>query len=541
MTGAPVTFGDCARCGRRVGIQGRQHCARCHYALAHRPVKQECPGCGKQKALGKATGRCVLCSRVCVRCGHPIGRKGRELCRTCRAKARRAAAQQPCPRCGKPGRIREDTGWCGHCSHPGRPPAPDAACRGCGTVTHLAGAGLCPHCYDRSPHRIFVRAANLAASLNDPPSWLTDFAGYLAPRHHAARACQMITVLGRLLREPGPAHPQALLEHAATASVPLARALEDFFTRHGLALPRGHEEPAAARRRQRRLQAIPPPLRAAAGAFAEHELNGRQRALRAGTRPRQHATIESHLTTIRDLAIFLTATTAVTDWATVSTADIEAFLATQPSRAAHRLGGLRRFFSFAARHRLILASPVAGITIGQPSGFHGRALSRHQQRSLFRRWTSGRDDIHPHEAATGLLALVHGATTQEICHLTVAAIDPPRQAVHLPGRPHPTPLDPWTWAAIQRCLAHRQALGTDNPHLLVTRVTKATQVPANAHYVKNTVAAAGVRPRILRSSRLLAMVNTADPKLVAEAFGMTRDAVTAYLADRVDPTRLADL
>src|SRR6266536_2861460 len=295
------------------------------------------------------------------------------------------------------------------------------------------------------------------------------------------------------LREAGPAHPQALLEHAATASVPLARALEDFFTRHGLALPRGHEEPAAARRRQRRLQAIPPPLRAAAGAFAEHELNGRQRALRAGTRPRQHATIESHLTTIRDLAIFLTATTAVTDWATVSTADIEAFLATQPSRAAHRLGGLRRLFSFAARHRLILASPVAGITIGQPSGFHGRALSRHQQRSLFRRWTSGRDDIHPHEAATGLLALVHGATTQEICHLTVAAIDPPRQAVHLPGRPHPTPLDPWTWAAIQRCLAHRQALGTDNPHLLVTRVTKATQVPANAHYVKNTVAAAGVR------------------------------------------------
>jgi hypothetical protein len=31
------------------------------------------------------------------------------------------------------------------------------------------------------------------------------------------------------------------------------------------------------------------------------------------------------------------------------------------------------------------------------------------------------------------------------------------------------------------------------------------------------------------------------PQLVAEAFGMTRDAVTAYLADRVDPTRLADL
>ena len=72
-------------------------------------------------------------------------------------------------------------------------------------------------------------------------------------------------------------------------------------------------------------------------------------------------------------------------------------------------------------------------------------------------------------------------------------------------------------------------------------MTKATRAPADSGYVKNVLAPAGVRPRILRSSRLLAMVNTADPKLVAEDFGMTRDAVTAHLADRVDPTRLADL
>jgi site-specific recombinase XerC len=400
---------------------------------------------------------------------------------------------------------------------------------------------LCPRCYDKSPHRIAVRAGNLAASLRDAPAWLPGFASYLAPRHHAASACQMITVLGRLLRDGGPAHPQALLERAIAVNVPLARALEDFFTRYGLALPPGHEEHAAARRRQRRLQAIPPPLRAAAEAFAEHELNGRQRALRAGTRPRQHATIEAHLTAIRDLALFLTAATAITDWATVDAGDVQAFLAAQPARAAHRLSALRRFFGFAARRRLILANPSRGITVTQPSGFHGPALSRDHQRELFRRWTSGHDDVHPHEAATGLLALIHGATTQEIRHLAVDAIDHTAQAVHLPRRPHPTPLDPWTWTAIQRCLAHRQALASDNPHLLVTRVTKATRGPADSGYVKNTLAGAGVRPRILRSSRLLAMVNTADPKLVADAFGMTRDAVTAYLADRVDPTRLADL
>jgi len=68
-------------------------------------------------------------------------------------------------------------------------------------------------------------------------------------------------------------------------------------------------------------------------------------------------------------------------------------------------------------------------------------------------------DVHPHEAAVGLLALVHSATTQELRHLTVSAVNPARQAVHLPGRPQPTPPDPWTWTAIERCLEHRHATG----------------------------------------------------------------------------------
>ena len=202
---------------------------------------------------------------------------------------------------------------------------------------------------------------------------------------------------------------------------------------------------------------------------------------------------------------------------------------------------MRQFFRFAVRRRLVLTNPATTISASQQQGFHGPSLTRDQQRDLFRRWTAPGSGIHPHEAAVGLLALIHGATTQELRHLTTDAIDPATQTVHLPGRPHPTPLDPWTWAAVQAGLDHRQQLRSENPHLLITMQTKATRAPANAHYVKNTVTPAGVRPRILRSSRLLAMVNTADPKLVAEAYGMTRDAVTAYLADRIDPTRLPDL
>lgn len=533
-----VKISDCVRCGRPVGITGREHCARCHYALAHRPARNQCPGCGRVRKLEEATGKCVLCSRACIRCGQKIGRAGREYCSRCLVRDRRAAAQQPCPRCGKPGRIRAATGWCGHCSHPGRPPNPDDACRACGLVTHLAGDGLCRPCYIRSPHRIILRAGNLAARLSDPPPWLRGFADYLAARHNATAACQMITDVGRLLLDGGPVHPQSLLERAGAGRGPLGRALEDFFTRHGLALPPDHAERMAVARRQRRLAAIPTALRPAAIAFSEHELAGRHRAQHAGTRPPCHNTIEGHLTSVRDFARFITTSRAIADWATVSTGDVEAFLAAQPSMAAHRLAGLRRFFRFATRRRMVLTDPAKAVTIAQPWGFRGPSLTRDQQRELFRRWISGTGDVHPHEALTGLLALIHGATTQEIRHLTVETIGPAAHAVTLRGRPQPTPLDPWTQAAIQACLAHRQALNSTNPHLLVTRQTKATRAPPGDGYVKNALKAVGIRPRVLRSSRILALVHTADPKLVATAYGMTHDAITAYLSDRIDPTRL---
>jgi site-specific recombinase XerD len=48
--------------------------------------------------------------------------------------------------------------------------------------------------------------------------------------------------------------------------------------------------------------------------------------------------------------------------------DIEAFLATEPTRAAHRLSGLRRFFRFTLRRHLILTDPTKTITIAQPQG-----------------------------------------------------------------------------------------------------------------------------------------------------------------------------
>ncbi|MDQ2874761.1 MAG: site-specific integrase, partial [Actinomycetota bacterium] len=267
----------------------------------------------------------------------------------------------------------------------------------------------------------------------------------------------------------------------------------------------------------------------------------RRRARHAATRPPAHSTIEGHLTSVRDLARFLASSRGITSWPAVSTGDVEAFLAARPAAAAHQLAGLRRFFRFAAHRRMILTDPATAITITQPQGFTGTSLTRGRQRELFRRWTTGTAGVHPHESLTGLLALIHGATTQEIRHLTIDAVSAAAQAVTLRGRPQPTPLDPWTRAAVGACLAYRQALNSANPHLLITSQTKATRAPPGDSYVKNALRATGIRPRILRSSRILALVSTADPKLIATAYGMTHGAVTHYLADSTDPARLADL
>ena len=52
--------------------------------------------------------------------------------------------------------------------------------------------------------------------------------------------------------------------------------------------------------------------------------------------------------------------------------------------------------------------------------------------------------------------------------------------------------------------------------------------------------ACGFSPRMVRSTRLIDLVNTMDPKFVAAAFGMTPEATMIYLADSVDPGRMPD-
>ncbi len=144
----------------------------------------------------------------------------------------------------------------------------------------------------------------------------------------------------------------------------------------------------------------------------------------------------------------------------------------------------------------------------------------------------------PHEALLGILALLHGASSSEVRHLHVSHVDAGDRTIRLGKRPQPVPLDPASWQVLQRCLALRGGQRTANPHVIVTKGTKAGRAAASTAYMSHVLDPCSVPPRRLRCTRLAGLVNTLDPKLVAAAFGMNPEGVMIYLADHVDPARL---
>ena len=382
---------DCAGCGAPVGIIGREHCCRCEAKIREAAAKAECPGCGKQRVLQDETGRCMLCSRCCRECGHPVRRDETPCAGTAAARpGRRGPAALPALR---PPRVSARGNRLVRPLLPAPPaerPAPRMRAVRAGQTA--CGAGNVFACFQRRPDRAFVAGAGLAARLASPPDWLDGFIAHLAARLLAGPGRQLITALGRLLDEDGqPAHPQALIERArwpGRSMGPLARGLETFFTEHGLALPTDHAEQLAAGRRQRRIDAVPGPLRPAVDGFARSMLAARERARRAGTRPRSDHTIETALATVRDLALFLADERGKQDWALADVHDVEAFLATLPRGRKRRLTVLRQFFRFARSRKIILADPHPGPDRPRTPRVHRPDPCLDEQRELFRRWTT---------------------------------------------------------------------------------------------------------------------------------------------------------
>jgi len=476
---------------------------------------------------------------VCVDCGHDGTLHARERCSPCYWRAKHDAAKEICPGCGRREKLREIASGprCWRCVRreaPRKQPTP-RGCRRCRRVRRHAAHGLCTACYQRDPLRVGVWVQGAEDRLGELcPDWLGTFADWLLERSAPAVSVRHLRRVERALAA-GVERPAALITavsdggRSGRSPGDTARLLEAFLVDRGIVLASDERGRLARGRRARRIQRCPQPLRPAAERYAAWLLSGRERARRIGEQPLTDHTIEQRLAVLAALATHLDRT-AVDDWATCSRAHIEAFLAT--GDRGFRLTALRDFFAFARKERICLTDPTVGLSHKPARGFRGRTIAKPEQARLLRRWASGQ--CHPHEALVGLLALLHGASVNEQRTLTVNSINTRTRTVRVGHRPHSVPLDPLTFAALERCLAHRQQLGTANPHVIVTRGTRAHRTPASQPYLSHILDAAGVSPRVLRQTRLAELTHRLDPRLVAAAFGMTPEGALHYLIGAVD-------
>ena len=366
------------------------------------------------------------------------------------------------------------------------------------------------------------------------PAWFGLFADWLLERSAPAVSVRHLRRLERALHA-GVDRPTALITavsdggRSGRSPGDAARLLEAFLVARGLALASDERGRLALGRRQRRIERCPPPLRPAAERYAAWLLAGRERARRIGEQPLTDHTIEQRLAVLAQFATHLDQH-GVNDWATCSSAHLEAFLATG---RGFRLAALRDFFHFARQQRICLTDPTASLAHRPARGFRGRTLPRADQARLLRRWAAA-GDCHPHEALVGLLALLHGAAVSELRPLAINNVNTATRTVTLGRRPNPVPLDPLSFAALERCLDHRAGLGTENPHVIVTRGTRAHRTPASPPYLSHVLDAAGVTPSLLRHTRLAELTHRFDPRLVAAAFGMTPEGALHYLIGAVE-------
>jgi site-specific recombinase XerD len=477
---------------------------------------------------------------VCVDCGHHGRLHARERCSPCYWRAKHDAAKAICPGCGQREKLRtiESGPRCWRCVRreaPRKQPTP-RRCRRCERVRRHAAHGLCNACYQRDAARVGVWVHGAENRLGERcPDWLGAFAGWLLERSATGVILRHLRRVEAALNS-GVERPAALIDavsdggRSGRSPGDTARLLEAFLVDRGLVLASDERGRLAHRRRQRRIERCPEPLRAAAGRYAAWLLSGRQRARRIGEQPLSDHTIEQRLAVLAALATHLDRG-GIRDWSTCSRAHIDAFLATGRDRG-FRLAALRDFFHFARQRRICLTDPTAGLSHKPARGFRGRTIAKSEQTKLLRRWASGQ--CHPHEALVGLLSLLHGAAVSELRPLTVNDINTTTRTITLGRRPHSVPLDPLSFAALERCLEHRSELGTENPHVIVTRGTRAHRTPASRPYLSHILDPAGVTPRLLRQTRLAELTHRLDPRLVAAAFGMTPEGALHYLIGAVE-------
>ena len=369
-------------------------------------------------------------------------------------------------------------------------------------------------CALADPDRPFRYAASLAGRMAPTPAWWDLLVEFTAARCYPGGTVAVLRETGQLLISDPSMTPHQLGRLPTTAvTATTARMSTAFFTAHGLALAPDRPRQRAAARREWFVAAVAAPLHDAVAEFDHTQIGEQDRRRRTGQRTLSDITLETRLRILRDLAAHLHTRRTITGWAEVATADLEDFLARAPAARHQRTYVLRRFFGWAKGRKLILTDPTRGLSLGAQPAFTGTVLDINAQRALFLRWTS--DTTPDHERLVGLLALLHAASNAEIRGLRVVDIDATRRTVALAGRPFPTPLDPPTWTALQRCLTGRETAYTLNPHVIVTRATSGRDTAADSSYLSRLLARAGTTAATCRYSPDDRLVNDLDPKLAA--------------------------
>jgi len=372
--------------------------------------------------------------------------------------------------------------------------------------------------------------AALADRLREVPIWFHDFIYFCDSQFSSSRAVDVLRELGKLIGTADSTSLTRLL--ASTPSVPLARTLRQFASERSIVALPGAEIERAARRRAARLDATPVPFQDSARRFSEVLVARQQRALRAGRRADDDATIEGRLATVRDFARFSRNERHLAGgWTTVGLADVEAFFARRPHPDGRGLTWLSQFFGWARKEHLVLADPTHGLWITRNRPFSGELVTLDRQRALFARWTLF-DEASAHEALVGLLALLHGLSSSELRGLVLTDVDERHRALGLARRSRSLPLDPVSWTAVERGIAHQRSQRTRNPHLIVNRRTRTGSEAVGAEYLRALMTRSGTTLRQLRATRLSELVDEVDPVLVAARFDITVRATTYYFDAR---------
>ncbi|MEU9992488.1 site-specific integrase [Streptomyces sp. NPDC048045] len=296
----------------------------------------------------------------------------------------------------------------------------------------------------------------------------------------------------------------------------------------------------AAGRRKCRVDSVPGSLGLAIAAFDASRIWARDRARRAGTCPSSNHTLETALSILRDLARFLTEHRGKDDWALIDVHGIEAFLATSPRARKRRLVVLRQFFRFARSRRIVLTGSARILIVKERRGFCSRTLPRGRQRELFCRWTTG-GQVLVHEALLGMLALLQGASGSEVRTRKITGMGAVARTAGLGEQPRPVLLDPVSWRVLERCVDLRAQWPAASPRVRVAKGTGAGRSRASTACVSRVLGDCGYLPRMIRGTRLVDLVNTVDPELVAAVFGMDPRAALTCLAGHVGLGRLPDV